>query len=299
MATEGSNNNIESSGAEVERSFGAYPYECRDRFETEAPEAGVGECPVAAAPDAEARDANMSALAIENERLAKENAALQEAIRKVQEEESADYTFQGFPISVSSGSTLACASEDWYTYSPMRSDENYNSMWLPVDLSYCIFEVAPTGSQGQATCRRADSERTTVMLRNLPNNYTRAMLLDLLESKGFASVCNFLYLPIDFKTQAALGYAFVDLADQAVVQRFWKTFDGFSKWTLPSKKVCFVSWCEPHQGWMEHVERYRNSPVMHSSVPDEYKPVLFMNGQRVPFPRPSKAIRAPRVRHCQ
>ena len=29
-----------------------------------------------------------------------------------------------------------------------------------------------------------------------------------------------------------------------------------------------------------HVERYKNSPVMHKSVPDEYKPVIFADGVR-------------------
>ena len=42
-----------------------------------------------------------------------------------------------------------------------------------------------------------------------------------------------------------------------------------------------------------HVERYRNSPVMHRSVPDEYKPVIFKNGVRKNFPRPTKKVKAP------
>ena len=29
-----------------------------------------------------------------------------------------------------------------------------------------------------------------------------------------------------------------------------------------------------------HVERYKNSPVMHKSVPDEYKPAIFKDGVR-------------------
>ena len=42
-----------------------------------------------------------------------------------------------------------------------------------------------------------------------------------------------------------------------------------------------------------HVERYRNSPVMHRSVPDEYEPVIFKNGVRKNFPRPTKKVKAP------
>ncbi|CAE7621292.1 ML3, partial [Symbiodinium sp. CCMP2456] len=66
-------------------------------------------------------------------------------------------------------------------------------------------EVAPAGPDPQG--------RTTVMLRNLPNNYTRDMLLELIDSMGFRGQYDFLYLPIDFQTHACLGYAFVNLVD--------------------------------------------------------------------------------------
>mmetsp|Transcript_90300 Transcript_90300/g.210123 ORF Transcript_90300/g.210123 Transcript_90300/m.210123 type:complete len:344 (-) Transcript_90300:232-1263(-) len=119
----------------------------------------------------------------------------------------------------------------------------------------------------------AEETRTTVMLRNLPNNYSRAMLLAMLGDEGFTGKYNFLYLPIDFKSRACLGYAFVNLVDTATARIFWKKFDGYSKWMLPSRKVCSVCWSGPHQGLAPHVERYRNSPVMHASVLDECKPV--------------------------
>mmetsp|Transcript_77473 Transcript_77473/g.250693 ORF Transcript_77473/g.250693 Transcript_77473/m.250693 type:complete len:101 (+) Transcript_77473:106-408(+) len=60
-----------------------------------------------------------------------------------------------------------------------------------------------------------------------------------------------------------------------------------------------ASWSEPSRSIEEHVDRYRNSPVMHPSMPDEYKPVLFAGGKRQPFPAPTKAIRPPRIRHLK
>lgn len=138
--------------------------------------------------------------------------------------------------------------------------------------------------------------RTTVMLRNLPNNYTRLMVVNLLNQEGFKGKFDFLYLPIDFRSKAGLGYAFVNLCDPSFVQHFWKTFDGFTKWVLPSSKVCQVSWSGPHQGQAAHVERYRSSPIMHSSVPDECKPIVLLDGERVAFPEALKKIRAPRQR---
>ena len=136
-------------------------------------------------------------------------------------------------------------------------------------------------------------EHTTIMLRNLPNNYTRDMFLALLDEQGLAGLYNFVYLPCDFYRDANLGYAFVNLVDSEAVARAWKTFDGFSGWSLPTSKVCQVGWSGPHQGFKAHVERYRNSPVMHKSVPDTYKPVIFKNGIRKAFPRPTKKVKAP------
>ena len=40
-----------------------------------------------------------------------------------------------------------------------------------------------------------------------------------------------------------------------------------------------MNWSHPYQGLDAHIERYRNSPVMHEDVPDEYKP---MSGPRIP-----------------
>mmetsp|Transcript_70764 Transcript_70764/g.185513 ORF Transcript_70764/g.185513 Transcript_70764/m.185513 type:complete len:412 (+) Transcript_70764:75-1310(+) len=142
-----------------------------------------------------------------------------------------------------------------------------------------------------------EDERTTVMLRNLPNNYTRAMVLNLLDNEGFKGKYDFFYLPIDFKTNACLGYAFINLTCSSMVPGFWKVFEGFSRWALPSRKVCGVTWSGPHQGLQAHVDRYRNSPVMHPSVPEECRPLIFADGQRVPFVAPCKEPKAPRLRN--
>lgn len=247
-------------------------------------------------------DDDVRLMAAENERLTRQNLELLETVRKMQE----------------------CLKETW----PKPADSgfvphagqvcSYNALWLPAEL-LCgeqtwvphtkYAEALPANGPAAQQCGTGEpapacdgsdtSSCTTVMLRNLPNNYTRAMFIELLESEGFGRTYNFLYLPIDFKTQSALGYAFLDFAEPSVVKRFWSVFEGFSNWSVPSRKVCFVGWCEPNQGIQAHIERYRNSPVMHDSVPDEYKPMLLEHGERVPFPLPTKAIRAPRARDCR
>merc|ERR1719377_166778 len=67
--------------------------------------------------------------------------------------------------------------------------------------------------------------RTTVMLRNMPNNYTREMLLELVDSMGFTGCYDFAYLPVDFKSQAGLGYAFINFVSTAEAQRCFECFE--------------------------------------------------------------------------
>jgi hypothetical protein len=139
-------------------------------------------------------------------------------------------------------------------------------------------------------------DRTTVMLRNIPNNYTREMLLELLDTEGFKGQYDFIYLPMDFSRMAGLGYAFINLVSNTVAENVKSHFEGFSGWSLASQKVCEVSWGEPLQGLEAHIERYRNSPVMHEDVNEKYRPLLFKDGVIITFPPPTKRIRPPRVK---
>jgi len=157
-------------------------------------------------------------------------------------------------------------------------------------------------AMGAVDCHGADAGaddeewRTTVMIRNMPNNYTREMLLELVDSMGFAGLYDFAYLPVDFQSQAGLGYAFINFATVADAQLCFRRFEGFSDWMVPSEKVCTVTWSSPTQGLEAHIERYKNSPVMHFSIADEWKPVLLQQGVRIAFPPPTKPIKTPKVR---
>lgn len=156
--------------------------------------------------------------------------------------------------------------------------------------------VVPIIAPRPAPCVN-DVDRTTLMLRNLPNNYTRAKLLDVFDREGLQSLYNFVYLPIDFQSRVSYGYAFLNLINHESAEKAMQKLQGFTHWKASSRKVLEVCWSDPHQGIEAHIERYRNSPVMHPRVPDEHKPVLFVGGICVPFPEPTKQIRPPRFRH--
>merc|ERR1719174_1414523 len=87
------------------------------------------------------------------------------------------------------------------------------------------------------------AEPTTVMLRNIPNRYTRDMLLGRMD-EGYKGVYDFLYLPIDFSNGCNVGYAFINFRTPATCQRFTQEFHGAkSKHVLPgfsSSKICEV-----------------------------------------------------------
>ncbi|KAL4354724.1 hypothetical protein GQ457_06G002080 [Hibiscus cannabinus] len=90
---------------------------------------------------------------------------------------------------------------------------------------------------------RDDGKETTVMIKNIPNRYTREMLKDFLdqhcmnmnmdrnysnngaggvadEEESSVSAFDFLYLPVDFITKLNKGYAFVNFTSPRAARRF-------------------------------------------------------------------------------
>jgi len=156
--------------------------------------------------------------------------------------------------------------------------------------------VAAQGRVAQPVVLAApNAGRTTAMLRNLPDGFTRNALLHLLDTEGFAGKYDFAYLPVDFHTLQGLKHAFVNMTSPAEADRLRSHLEGFTNWSLPSDSACAVAWNDRQQGLPALVERYRNSPVMHDTVPDECKPVIVVGGRRAMFPPPTQKIKAPKI----
>jgi len=161
-------------------------------------------------------------------------------------------------------------------------------------ISTCATAEAPKSPSKEvaaATRQQNEDTRTTLMLRNLPNDYNRELFLDMLDEECLAGEYDFVYFPVDFQTGSGLGYAFVNFTSHEEAVRAWQLLDGFKDWVVGSTKVCEARWSNPVQGLTANVQRYRNSPVMHDKVPDSYKPVVFSNGVRVEYPAPKKPIK--------
>ncbi|KAJ7978513.1 Terminal EAR1-like 2 [Quillaja saponaria] len=97
---------------------------------------------------------------------------------------------------------------------------------------------------------------TTIMLKNIPNKYTRDLLVNFMEDHCKAvnqkeeekdceektvSAFDLLYLPIDFKSGLNKGYAFINFTNPKAVWKFYLAKDD-KKWELfESKKRCAIA----------------------------------------------------------
>lgn len=135
---------------------------------------------------------------------------------------------------------------------------------------------------------------TTVMFRNIPNKYTREMLVKQLE-QDLKGHFDFVYLPIDFKNKCNVGYAFINFRSIEACETFLLNFNGVEvRKCLPglnSRKVTEVTPARV-QGFEENVQRLRNSPVMRELAHHtEWMPLIFdENGDQQPFPAPERPL---------
>jgi len=187
-----------------------------------------------------------------------------------------------------------CCSQSWGAQS--QASTSYNTSEDRKNNKSHNNSISSGESCGSSQCSDS-SDTTTVILRNLPIECTRDMFLQLLDDEGFSGTYDFLHVPTSFQTKVNLGYALLNLTAYEVAVSVIEHFEGFSNWPCNSDNFCEVAWNSPHQGFEVHVDRYRNSPLMHSSVPEVYRPVVFANGVRIAFPAPTTRTKAPRMRH--
>lgn len=107
-----------------------------------------------------------------------------------------------------------------------------------VSPSACCFAV-PVLYFAQSSL--VDACWTTLVVKNLPNRFTRSMLLELFH-RGLQGLYDFVYVPVDFGTGAAYGYAYVNATSVEAATRLWHELDGMSyrSWACNSSKVCKI-----------------------------------------------------------
>lgn len=82
------------------------------------------------------------------------------------------------------------------------------------------------------------TERTTVVLRNIPNKYTQQGLLELFEANGFTKdTLDFVYMPMDFRNKINLGYCFINFVSHANADGLMARFENFKQCGSNSTKL--------------------------------------------------------------
>lgn len=140
-----------------------------------------------------------------------------------------------------------------------------------------------------------DGPPTTIIIRNLSTDCTRDDMLQLLQTEGYAGSYDMVHVPVGFQDLVGCGHALVNFLDPATAQDALSHFDGFGG-LCSGAESCEAGWSNV-QGLAAHVKRYRDSPIMHESIPSSFKPAMFVEGVQVPFPGPTKRLKAPRVRN--
>jgi len=179
--------------------------------------------------------------------------------------------------------------EDWIGEGNSPSEES-NAGWQLHEEE--AWPLSP--SKGSSKADRRPGKFTTVMLRNVPNKYTREMLVEQL-TQDFRGRFDFVYLPIDFKNGCNIGYGFINFRTVEACNEFVQAFDGVDvSRCLPglhSKKVAEVTPARV-QGLEENVRRLRSSPVMGElSRHPEWMPLLLdKDGEERAFPQPEQPV---------
>ncbi|XP_057852342.2 protein MEI2-like 2 [Cryptomeria japonica] len=132
---------------------------------------------------------------------------------------------------------------------------------------------------------RREDNRTTLMIKNIPNKYTSKMLLAAID-ENHRGTYDFLYLPIDFKNKCNVGYAFINMISPANIVPFYEAFNG-KKWEkFNSEKVASLAYARI-QGKAALVTHFQNSSLMNEDK--RCRPILFHSegpeaGDQEPFP---------------
>lgn len=175
---------------------------------------------------------------------------------------------------------MADSDDEWEAPASVKDSESERSTRSGSMQQCSDSDVVSVASDDSST-----DVKTTLRLVDLPHDFSRSDLEAMLLEEGLDGF-DFVYLPADFKRPGkCFGYAFVNWSTQeAAVQALEKLEDRYG-----------AAWAAA-QGLASHIDRFRNSPVMHEKVADEAKPALYQNGCRVAFPPPTKRIVAPRVK---
>lgn len=107
--------------------------------------------------------------------------------------------------------------------------------------------------------RIVEVAKTALYIKNIPNKYTKKMLLKMFD-REFKHAYDFFYLPIDFNNNCNIGFAFIKFIDVKYVRRFCEKY-GNRKWPhFNSEKICEIRYARMQRA-EEMIDHFKNSSL--------------------------------------
>ncbi|KAL2329701.1 hypothetical protein Fmac_017282 [Flemingia macrophylla] len=133
--------------------------------------------------------------------------------------------------------------------------------------------------------KKGEDNRTTLMIKNIPNKYTSKMLLAAID-EHHRGTYDFVYLPIDFRNKCNVGYAFINMTSPGLIIPFYHVFNGKRWEKFNSEKVASLAYARI-QGKAALIAHFENSSLMNEDK--RCRPILFNTdgpnaGEQIPFP---------------
>ena len=127
--------------------------------------------------------------------------------------------------------------------------------------------------------------RTTIMIKNIPNKFTRDLLLKIID-QNFKGAYDLFILPTDVNRYKNFGYAFINFSCSYYIPYFYGLFNG-KKWgSTNSQKICEITYSKI-QGKNNLLSHYSNKIIFRNDdvkkydidqkfiIPNSYKEIFI------------------------
>ena len=126
--------------------------------------------------------------------------------------------------------------------------------------------------------------QTTVMVRNIPTRISATTFMKVVfaDKADPSEVVDFLYLPIDFKTNKNLGYCFLNFKRPEEASQFLSKYDT-RKYVFceTSEKKLQINWSN-RQGFVKNLEVFTQTKML-DTWPSEFRPLALWEGSLRPI----------------
>ena len=129
-----------------------------------------------------------------------------------------------------------------------------------------------------------EDKRTTMMIKNIPNKFTRELLLSTID-QNFKGTYDLFILPTDGNRNKNFGYSFINFTNSYFIPYFYFMFND-KKWSSTnSKKICEITYSKV-QGRANLISYYANKIIFFNNVkevtedqkyiiPNDYKKIFI------------------------